>query len=442
MSRILILDDDPQIVKTLGIMLRGDGHSVFKAATAEDALSLMAHEAVDIALVDLQLPGMSGLDFLKHLRDRHRDVYAIIITAHGSIESAIEATKEGTFDYLTKPFNPEQVRHRITRIEEIARLRSEVKDLKRELHGGREGMNTRNPELRHLLEIAHGVAKKEATVLITGESGTGKNLLAKLIHRWSPRKDRSLALVDCTAFKASLLESELFGHTKGAFTGAIADKPGKVDAAAGGTLFLDEIGEVPLNLQSKLLRLVEERTYERVGDPKSRSVDARLITATNRDLERMAGEKTFREDLFYRLSVFEIAIPPLRHRLEDIHLLTSWFIREFADRHGKTVHAMDETARELLLRYPWPGNVRELSNVIERAVLLCPGEELRAEHLPERIERITACGLDGDEILPLAAVEEEHIRRAIAKDLPQEEIAQLLGIAPSTLWRKRKRYGI
>jgi len=441
MSRILVLDDDPHILKTLGIMLRGDGHAVLEATSAEDALALLQHETVDLALVDLQLPGMDGIEFLKRLRDRHRDVYAIIITAHGSIETAVRATKEGAFDYLTKPFNPEQVRHRVTRIEEFARLRSEVEGLRQELRGN-DAMFTRNPELRHLLQVAQEVAEKDATVLITGESGTGKNLLARLIHGWSRRKDGNLALVDCTAFKESLLESELFGHARGAFTGAIADKPGKVDSASGGTLFLDEIGEVPLDLQAKLLRLVEDRTYERVGDPKPRTVDARIIAATNRELEEMVRLEEFRADLFYRLSVFEIYIPPLRQRPEDIRHLAERFVGRYSHSHGKKVHAVKETSLELLLRYPWPGNVRELSNVIERAVLLCPGEELRAEHLPERLARVTAVGMTGEEILPLAAIEEEHIRRALVKDMPQEEIARALGIAPSTLWRKRKQFGI
>ena len=441
MSRILILDDDPHIERTLGIMLRRDGHTVFSAASGEEALELLERECADIALVDLQLPGMDGIEFLKGLRERHRDVDAMVITAHGSIETAVGATQVGAFDYLTKPFAPEEVRHRLAKIEEFRRLKREVAGLRQSLDAGDE-MITRHPPLRHTLEIARDIAQRDVTVLITGESGTGKSLLARMMHRWSARREGELVLVDCASLKDTLLESELFGHVKGAFTGAVAEKRGKVELAEGGTLFLDEIGEIPLELQAKLLRLVEDRTFERVGDPQVRAVNTRIIAATNRNIEAAVEEETFRADLFYRLSVFEIYMPPLRQRPEDIAALATRFVQLAAARHNKNAVGIDERAMALLLSYAWPGNVRELANTLERAVLLCAGSDLSHEHLPERFQKASCPGTRDDAVLPLAAMEAEHIRRALARGLSQEETAEILGIAPSTLWRKCKRYGI
>jgi NtrC-family two-component system response regulator AlgB len=447
MSRILVIDDDPHIRRTLEILLRGDGHDVLGAASGEEALERLERERVDIALVDLQLPGMSGTDVLRRLRDAHRDVESVIITAHGSIETAVEAMKEGAYDYLTKPFTPEQVRHRVAQIERVRHLASEVAGLRRRL-GERpwgEEFVTQNPATLHILELARGVADSDATVLVTGESGTGKSLLARLIHAASPRQSGPFVTVDCTSFQESLLESELFGHRRGAFTGAVADKPGKVDRAQGGTLFLDEIGDVPPHLQGKLLRLVETRTYERLGDPTPRQVDARVVAATNRDLEELVRDRAFREDLFFRLSVVDLGIPALRHRPEDVLLLARAFVQASAAAHGRRVESWDDEVERLLLRYPWPGNVRELAHAIERAVLLAPGRTLRPDHLPKRLAggEPTATGAAAaPPIQPLALVEEEHIRAALARGLPLEDTARQLGIDPSTLWRKRKKYGI
>ncbi len=444
MSRVLVVDDDPHIVRTLQILLEGDGHQVLTAASGEEAIARLDHEHADIALVDLQLPGISGTDVLRHVRDHHREVETLIITAHGSVETAVEAMKEGAFDYLTKPFAPDEVRHRLRQIEQLRTLKSEVAGLRRrvgDLPFGQEFL-TRNPATLRVLEVATGVASSDATVLITGETGTGKTLLGRLIHASSGRRDGPFVTVDCTSFQESLLESELFGHKRGAFTGAVADKPGKVEAAEGGTLFLDEVGEIPAHLQGKLLRLVEERAYERLGDPKTRTVDARIVAATNRDLGEMVQERSFREDLFFRLSVIDLAIPALRQRVEDIPLLAREFTFALARVHGKKVTEWEPEVEAALVRYPWPGNVRELAHAIERAVLLAPGRTLRLNHLPQRVAESGDFGEPRDQILPLAQVEERHIRKALAADQPLEETARWLGIDPSTLWRKRKKYGI
>lgn len=443
MSRILVIDDDPQIVRTLEIMLRHDGHDVLTASSGEQALERLASEAVDIALVDLQLPGISGTDVLRTLRDTHRGIETVIITAYGSIETAVEAMKEGAFDYLTKPFSPDQVRHRLGQIQRLKHLEQEVAGLQRrvgDLPYGRQFV-TQNPKMLHLLEIARDVARSDATVLITGETGTGKTLLTRLIHESSRRHEKPFATVDCTSFHESLLESELFGHKRGSFTGAVADKVGKIETAAGGTLFLDEIGELTLLPQAKLLRLVEERTYERLGDPRPLTIDVRIVAATNRDLEDMVREKSFRQDLYFRLSVVDLQIPALRHRPEDILLLAHDFLTSFARAHEKNASDWDGDAERAILRYSWPGNVRELANAVERAVLMAPGRTLRLEHLPPRLREERSLR-EGDELVSFAELEERHLRKALSLGLSQEETARRLGIDPSTLWRKRKKYGL
>jgi NtrC-family two-component system response regulator AlgB len=444
MSRILVVDDDAHIVRTLEIMLQDDGHDVLSAKSGEEALARLDRQSVDIALVDLQLPGMSGTELLRHLRDVHRDIHAVIITAHGSIETAVEAMKEGAFDYLTKPFSPDQVRHRLQQIEHVARLQIEVAGLRRRVGDlpFKGDFATQNPATLHLLEVARDVATSDATVLVTGESGTGKTLLASLIHVSSARSGGPFVVVDCTSFQESILESELFGHKRGAFTGAVSDNVGKVETAQGGTLFLDEIGEVPLHLQGKLLRLVEDRTFERLGDPVPRQVDARIIAATNRDVQEMVREHQFREDLFYRLSVVELCLPALRNRTEDVLLLAAEFVSSFGKAHARKVTGWDEEVERVLITYSWPGNVRELAHAIERAVLLAPGRTIRLEHLPERVKEKSAANGASDDHFTLAELEERHIRRALALNLPQDETARRLGIDPSTLWRKRKKYGL
>lgn len=444
MSRVLVVDDDRHIVRTLQIMLADDGHEVLTAGSGEEAMALLERKSADVAFVDLQLPGMSGTDLLRHLRDAHRNVETVIITAHGSVDTAVEAMKEGAFDYLTKPFSPDQVRHRLRQIERVKRLQNEVVDLKRRVGDMAFGSDftTQDPTTLHLLEVAREVALSDATVLLTGESGTGKTLLARLIHRASPRRHGPFVTVDCTSFQETLLESELFGHRRGAYTGAVSDKPGKVETAQGGTLLLDEIGEVPPQLQGKLLRLVEERSYERLGDPTTRRVDARIIAVTNRDLEEMVRQHAFRKDLFYRLSVVDLCLPPLRNRPEDVLLLARELVASLATAHGRRVTGWDDEVERALVTYTWPGNVRELAHAIERAVLLAPGRAIRLEHLPDRVRDRDTVGDAPEEHLTLAELEERHIRRALSLNLSQDETARWLGVDPSTLWRKRKRLGL
>lgn len=444
MRKILIVDDHPHIARTLEIMLSDDGYDVLKATSGEMALSLLEAHPIDFVLLDLHLPGISGLEVLRRLRDCHRDVDVIVITAHGSVQTAVEAMKEGAFDYMTKPFSPEEVRHRLSQLEQIRALKDEVAGLRRrmgELPFGSE-LITQSPAVLHLLEIAKGVALSDATILLTGETGTGKTQLARLIHSSSRRQHGPFVTLDCTSFQETLLESELFGHQRGAFTGAVADKIGKVETAEGGTLFLDEVGDIPLHLQSKLLRLMEQKSYERLGDPTPRHVDARIIAATHRDLTDMVREKMFREDLFYRLSVVELVLPALRSRPEDILLLARNFVAKFSQAHGKQVTEWQPDVESTLIRYSWPGNVRELAHAIERAVLLAPGREIRLEHLPERMTASFVGSPASNEILSLAALEERHIRYVLSLQHSLEETAHLLGINTSTLWRKRKKYNI
>jgi NtrC-family two-component system response regulator AlgB len=387
---------------------------------------------------------MSGLDLLRRLRDSHRDVDAIIITAHGTIETAVDAMKEGALDYLAKPFSPEQVRHRLSQVERIRNLSEEVSGLRRRLEERDEvgEFVAESAGMRHVLRIAGTIAESEATVLITGESGTGKSRLAKAIHRSSHRREGPFVTADCASFHEQLLESELFGHRRGAFTGAIADKDGKVDLAEGGTLFLDEIGEISPPVQAKLLRLVDAKAYERLGDPAERVMDARIVAATNRDPDEMMRDGSFREDLFYRLSVVELSLPPLRQRPEDILPLARAALTRINRKHGKLVEVLEEEVEQFLLTYTWPGNVRELHHLLERAVLLCPGRTIRMGHLPPRVTALAGRDPERQEFLSLADLEENHIREVLASGLSMEEAARRLGIDPSTLWRKRKKLGL
>lgn len=440
---ILVLDDDPSIRRTLEILLTSDGHTVEVSGSGEEALEKCKLLHPDAAFVDLQLPGMSGIEFIKIVRENHPEMRPIIITAYGSIETAVSAMREGAFDYLTKPFSPQEVRHRISRLNLVLNLEKENTFLKRRVRNepfSGEFLTT-DDTLKEALGNIEKIAVTDAPVHISGESGTGKSFLARLIHDGSHRKAGPFAAIDCTAFHENLLESELFGHKKGAFTGAVSDKPGKVEMAQGGTLFLDEIGEIPLHLQAKLLRLVEENKFERLGENNTRTLDTRIISATNRNLEEMVSQKLFREDLFYRLCVVDVYIPPLRSRPGDIIMLLDEFIARYRQRHSKKVSGWDSDFEKAVLSYAWPGNVRELSRAVERAVLFSESAKLAFKNLPKRVQ--DGKNIEGMfEFRTLSQLEEETIKSVLALGKSMEETAEILGIDTSTLWRKRKKLGI
>ncbi len=369
----------------------------------------------------------------------------IVITAYATIETAVEAMRSGAADYLPKPFTPGQVRVVLDRVNRLHRLQSHVEDLEDQVRSvvPEADLQTRQPAMQQSLEVAFRAAATEATILLRGESGTGKGVVARAIHARSSRAAAAFVTVHCPSLSTELLETELFGHVRGAFTGAVQDAVGKVSAAEGGTLFLDEIGDLPLALQPKLLRLLQERRYERVGEPVTRSSDVRIIAATNHNLEEAVAKGTFREDLFYRLNVIDVTLPPLRQRPEDILPLATHLLHFFARQSGKQSSQFTEEARNALLKHPWPGNVRELRNAVERGVILSRDREVGLADLPAQIGAASPHStLEIGSSVTLEQLEAEHIRRVLAQTPTMEEAATVLGIDPSTLYRKRKRYGL
>jgi NtrC-family two-component system response regulator AlgB len=445
--RVLIVDDEPNIRRTLRVTLEGMGHSVEEASSAREALAEAARGPFDVALVDLRLGDGSGLDLFEPLLAESPRLALVVITAFASIDSALDALRRGAFDYLPKPFTPGQVRGVLERVASVRGLRDRVADLEERvrLEVPEADLQGRDPEVRRVLDLARRVAPHSAAVLLRGENGTGKGVLARALHAWSKRPDGPFVTVHCPSLSAELLESDLFGHARGAFTGAIRDAAGKVAAAEGGTLFLDEIGDLPLSLQPKLLRFLQERKYERVGETNTRSADVRLVAATNRDLESLVVSGGFREDLLYRLNVVEMTLPPLRKR-SDVADLADHLLTFFARQVGRTLTGFTTEARAALSRHAWPGNLRELRNAIERAAILAEGPEIGLADLPERIipkalddpGQAVALG----SFASLEVLEAEHIRRILASTPSREEAARVLGIDPSTLYRKRKQYGL
>jgi NtrC-family two-component system response regulator AlgB len=363
-----------------------------------------------------------------------------MITAYATIETAVRAVKMGAFDYIPKPFAPDQLDLVLERLKRFQNMEVEIATLKGIFSEG--GILTRNPRMRKILQTARQAADSEAIVLISGESGTGKGLLARLIHDWSPRSGRPLVTVDCTALQENLLESDLFGHVKGAFTGALRDKAGKLQLAEGGTVFLDEVSEIPTAVQGKLLRFMQHREYERVGDPKPHTVDVRIIAATNKDLEEMVHEGAFREDLYFRLNVLELFLPPLRDRPEDIQLLAEHYLQRSARLNHKAIQGITAEAMQRLQSYPWPGNVRELINTIERSVIMAHDMELKLTDLSSNIANFNPNALADASLQSLTDMEKQHIQKVILHSPSLEEAARVLGIDPATLWRKRKKYNL
>lgn len=441
--KILVVDDEMNIRKTLTVCLETEGHHVVAVGNFQDAVSESSRRAFDLAFVDLRLGTANGLDLIPALLASSPWLKVIVITAYASIDTAVEAMRRGATDYIPKPFTPAQVTLAVRKVADVRSMEQRIAALQEDL--GRAApeadFSTDSPAMQRVLTVARQVAPTDATVLLRGESGTGKSVLARAIHRWSPRANKPFAVISCPSLSPELLESELFGHVKGAFTGAVRDNPGRIAACEGGTLLLDEVGDLPLSLQPKLLRFLQEREYERVGDSATRRADVRILAATGKDLERAVGEGTFREDLLYRLNVIQIEIPPLRERPEDITVIAERLLAFYGRIHHRRFLGFSVEAQKALKAYPWPGNVRELRNVIERASILCPSDRVGIEHLPATLSPRDEPPRIGDSVR-LERIEEEHIRRVLASAKSLQEAAEILGIDQATLWRRRKQYGI
>ncbi|MBI3863688.1 MAG: sigma-54-dependent Fis family transcriptional regulator [Planctomycetia bacterium] len=442
---ILLIDDDQSLRKSIRLALETMNHRVTEAASGAQAQDVLGRSLFDVAFLDLKLGQEKGLDVLLSLLRLAPGLAVIVITAYATIETAVEAMRRGAFDFLPKPFTPDELRRVLDRVVQIRRLQSHVEELEEQVRSivPEADLQTNDAAMRQALDIAFRAAPTEATILLRGESGTGKGVLARAIHARSQRAGAPFITVNCPSLSAELLESELFGHVRGAFTGAVHDTEGKVAAAEGGTLFLDEIGDLPLGLQPKLLRLLQEKRYERVGETRTRVCDVRILAATNRDLQTAVARGTFREDLLYRLNVIEIVLPPLRQRQNDILPLAEHLLQFFAKQTGKPDCTLTAEARAVLIKYPWPGNVRELRNAIERGVILASGPEVGPADLPAQVGASfsgSVTELGGQ--VTLDQLEAEHIRRVLANAATMEDAAGLLGIDPSTLYRKRKRHGL
>jgi two-component system, NtrC family, response regulator AlgB len=440
MARLLIVDDEKNIRANLAIFFEGRGYQVGTAESGREALELITRkDAFDLVLTDYRMAEMNGYELLKLIRQRDPEALVVLMTAYANVESAVAAIKAGAYDYLSKPFSLDQVEHAVERALETRRLRSEVQELRETLEE-RPFLNSRSPVMQRLLHDAERVAVSDAAILLTGESGTGKNVLARQMHRWSTRSEQTFVVVNCTTLSEELLESELFGHVRGAFTGAIKDKPGRLEGANGGTVFLDEIADLSPALQAKFLRFVQERSFERVGGEHTIHVDARIIAASNRDLTSEVTAHHFREDLFYRLNVIALRVPPLRERPEDVLPLAERLLLDAAIRNRRASMSFSAEVQALISNYRWPGNVRELRNVVERAVVLAQDNLIRPEYLPDALFQLLSPAAISAVPESLEELEREQIARILAVSPTLQDAAETLGINATTLWRKRKRY--
>ncbi len=451
MRRVLVVDDEENIRLVLKTLLKRHGYEVEVAESGEAALALVDSFGPDVILTDVRMPKMNGLDLLATLKAKQNPATVIVMSAYGSIDLALEAMKAGAYDYVGKPFKPDEIVLALRKAEEREALRRENRALKEQIQKESqfESIIAKSPAMQEIFRTITKIADFKTTVLIQGESGVGKELVARAIHARSSRKNHPFVPINCGAIPENLLESELFGHKKGAFTDAHSDRRGLFEEADGGTLFLDEIGELPLNLQVKLLRVLQEESIRRLGDSKDIKVDVRIITATHRDLAAETKAGRFREDLFYRINVLPIVIPPLRARKEDINLLIDHFVTRNNARLGTQIRGLTAEARKLLLEYSWPGNVRELENTIERAMVLCDGDVIDAHDLPERLREAldpVQVQLASGELSvkkTVAAIEEILIRRALQKTRGNRtRAAELLEISHRALLYKIKDYKI
>ncbi len=443
--RILIVDDERTIRLAASHAAKAEGHAVDTADSGQLALLKMQEERYDLVLLDLRLQGEAdGLDYLGRILKISPGMAVVMCTAHASIETAVEAMRRGAMDYLEKPYTPESLRHVLARVIKAKKLRQRVDELSAQVARTTPAANfqSKDPVMKTIIETVERAAASRASILILGENGTGKSQIARHVHEVSHLAEGPFVTVSCPSLSRELLESELFGHVKGAFTGAIKDTWGKVEAAREGTLFLDEIGELPAELQPKLLRLLQERTYERVGETKTRTADVRVVAATNRDLAAAVKAGAFREDLFYRLNVITVTMPPLRERPADLQSFATSFLHFFAEESGRAVRSFSNAALAAIKAHAWPGNLRELRNSVERAVILSRGEQIELADLPDALvgavnqDRMVELG----GLVSLDAIEQEHVRRVVARTATLEQAAGILGIDDATLYRKRKRW--
>ena len=439
--KILVVDDEAIVRESLGDWLKDADYQVFTAESGHEALKVIEREKPVIMIADLVMPSMDGIELMKRAKARQPGIEVIIITAYASIPTAITAMKEGAYDYIEKPFCPERAELLVKKLAEHQELIEENLSLRQRLEDRYhfENIITKSSKMQRLIELIKVVGKSNATVLITGESGTGKELVARATHSQSSRHNKPFIAVSCAALPESLLESELFGHEKGSFTGAYTQKKGKFEFANGGTIFLDEVGEMSANIQVHLLRVLEEKEFTRVGGNEPIRVDLRVISATNKDLRKAIEKQEFREDLYYRLNVVNIELPPLRERKEDIPLLAEHFLNKFAADNRKEVTGFSPDAMEFLLGYDWPGNVRELENAIERAVILAKDSLITVADLPQEnlsLVRLASTGKN------LKEVEKNHVLNVLRKTGGNySEAARILGISRMTLYNKAKEYG-
>lgn len=458
MNTILIIDDEPNYLIVLSELLREEGFEVFTAQSGEQGLQIVRETDLDLVITDMKMPGMDGIQLLKAVKLFNRDLPVIVITAYGEIEKAVAAMHAGAYTYLTKPFNNQELIVNINKAVEHYSLLRENTRLREEVRSryGFAGLVGRNIRMQHIYQLIEKVAPTPASVLISGESGTGKELVARAIHIYSPREKAPFISVNCAALPETLLESELFGHERGAFTGATSLRKGRFELADSGTLFLDEIGDIPMPLQAKLLRVLQERSFERVGGTKPISVDVRIVSATNKELKEEVEKGNFREDLYYRLNVVHIHLPSLRERADDIPLLIAHFISKYEKSLNKPGLEISPEALRFLTTLPWEGNVRELENTIERAAILCGNDRIEVHDVqidssgtPKEVEPNIEIDLErmlhGGVILPDAmnGIEKSMVRRALEEaDYVQARAAEILGITKSLLQYKMKKYGL
>jgi DNA-binding NtrC family response regulator len=446
--KVLVVEDDPDIRKILEMFLTEKGFRVKVAEAAPRALEMLSEEPIDLILSDVRMPGMSGLDLLRHLKERDPEIQLVLMSAYSSVKDAVEAIQLGAADYVEKPIDFRRLERVLQTVFERRQLEHRTRILEQRLQGcvTFEGMVARSQQMLSVFAFIERLARYPTTALITGESGTGKELVARALHDLSPLRDRPFVICNCTTLAPPLLESELFGHVRGSFTGADRDRKGLFEAAHGGTIFLDEIGELPLGVQVKLLRVLENREIKRIGSPDALRIDIRVIAATNRDLAEMVRQGTFRDDLYYRLNVGAVYLPALRNRTDDIEPLAHHFIGVFNEKLARKITGLTPQVLDIFSRYPWPGNVREIANVIERAMVICKGNVIVPECLPPHLFE-TRPVLPGDPPempdLTLQAAERGQILRALqASGGKRVEAARRLGLSRRTLYRKLSRYGI